>query len=268
VWQPQGDTWGYDMGSYVWTERRRMPVTVYGHTCVVLTVDNQETMLVYGGTFGNNVTQGDVLAFIPASGIWLTLESFPDRVKNLLPEARFSHIAIPFNGKMLIHGGINDENVVLDDTWLFDPSTNSWSELNSDGPIRSGHMGFFFVGGAAYFTGGCDSPVQAPTFSHLYPCGVRRSSFRLDYTPENGTNAWSWTKLLLEQYPDVADASIMVTSPQSSLGYAAVVYGGATIEQMSDKIWVFSNGTETWEILNPRMEAIGVRSATARHTAV
>ena len=44
------------------------------------------------------------------------------------PENRKSHIAVFIGNQMLIHGGINDEGKVLDDTYLFNMHTLTWNK--------------------------------------------------------------------------------------------------------------------------------------------
>ena len=93
----------------------------YGHTALAL---NNKLFLFGGKTKYQNtnyINGLDIFSFVEKK--ILNIPVYGEK-----PENRKSHIAVFAGGQMLIHGGINDEGKVLDDSYLFNMHTLTWSK--------------------------------------------------------------------------------------------------------------------------------------------
>lgn len=55
-------------------------------------------------------------------------------VSGAAPSARKGHTAVVFDSKMVVFGGQTDK-APLNDLWLFNPSDNTWKQLDAQGPL-------------------------------------------------------------------------------------------------------------------------------------
>jgi N-acetylneuraminic acid mutarotase len=98
-------------------------------------------IIYFGGTVPiDGATLGflsDTWAYDPAANTWAELRPTGD-----LPSARAGHSMVydPTSGKVLLFGGLGP-NGVVNDTWAYDPVTNSWAELNPLGDVPSARYG-------------------------------------------------------------------------------------------------------------------------------
>jgi hypothetical protein len=72
---------------------------------------------------------------------WLVIR--PDEKKN--PPRRSLHTAISVGTKMIIFGGVSDNNILLNDIWTYDTKTREWEEIDvgvaNNRPLpREGHV--------------------------------------------------------------------------------------------------------------------------------
>jgi N-acetylneuraminic acid mutarotase len=60
--------------------------------------------------------------------------------RGTIPSSRFGEALVYFSdtGKLLTFGGASDEKNPLDDTWLYDPGKNTWTNLKPSGDLPSG----------------------------------------------------------------------------------------------------------------------------------
>jgi hypothetical protein len=137
-----------------------------------------------------------------------------------VPDARWGHSAVSWNGKLVLFGGSNTQHC-FNDTWVLDVSVNprestdsrrllaTWKKLKLGGdvrpPSRAGQT-VSLVGDALYVFGGCHI---SDVFNDLWRLDLR-------------TSAPTWEKL-----------TVAGTPPAPRVGHAAVVLG--------DRI-VFSGG--------------------------
>ena len=93
----------------------------YGHTA--LSVNNK--LYIFGGKTKYNNTSYmnnlDIFSFTEKKII-------NSQISGEKPENRKSHIAVFVGSQMLIHGGINDEGKILEDSYLFNIHTLTWNK--------------------------------------------------------------------------------------------------------------------------------------------
>ena len=134
------------------------PTARYGHTAV----DGNGLMYIFGGYDNNGLARNDLSVFKPETGTWTRITPS----STVVPDPRFSHTAyfLPSSltrpkGALIIFGGRLANGHCCDDTWLYDLSTNEWTEISQSSgprpPARYAAAGFMY-GGYAYVQGGYD----------------------------------------------------------------------------------------------------------------
>ena len=95
----------------------------YGHTALAL----NNKLFIFGGKtkYGNTSYMNGLDIFSFNERKILNNSIYGDK-----PENRKSHIAVFVGAQMLVHGGINDEGKILDDTYLFNMHTLTWNKCN------------------------------------------------------------------------------------------------------------------------------------------
>jgi N-acetylneuraminic acid mutarotase len=127
------DTWVFDFESIEWTlmDPEESPLPQYGHHMIY---DTENRMLVmYGGHWSIQGTRthgysDGVWAYDYPTDTWTKIDEAST------PPARYWHNLAydEDSGKMVVFGGSMVGDSTGDDTWLFDASTNSWEEIESD----------------------------------------------------------------------------------------------------------------------------------------
>jgi N-acetylneuraminic acid mutarotase len=154
-----GDTWQYDPAANAWSEvaGAGAPEARSAHAMVYL--DDAEAVLLFGGV-GESGRFADTWAFTPGSGTWTALEP-----AGSVPSARSGH-AVAYDsvaGAVILFGGY-DGGGLLNDTWAYDPTANTWSELSPSGDVpsaRGNHRMVFDAGaGRVLLFGGFDGNTE------------------------------------------------------------------------------------------------------------
>jgi hypothetical protein len=127
------DTWVFDFDSISWTQMspEDSPLPQYGHHMIY---DTRNRMLVmYGGhwsipgTSRHGYSDG-VWTYDYQSDTWTKVDPATS-----LPRRYWHTLAYDEDrGAMVVFGGSGERDAVLDDTWLYDLSTNTWERLNTD----------------------------------------------------------------------------------------------------------------------------------------
>jgi len=132
------DTWAYDPVSNVWQNMNppHAPSPRYTHNMVYM--DNVGKVILFGGS-PSSALLNDTWAYDPIQNDWTNLTP-----SNPPPER--AHLRMAYdkkNGQVVLFGGANGSGWFngLNDTWLFNYSTNNWIQLHpviSPSP-RAGH---------------------------------------------------------------------------------------------------------------------------------
>ena len=127
------DTWVYDFGENDWIlmDPEESPKPQYGHHMIYDPLNQRVVMYgghwSYAGTSQHGYSDG-VWTYDYLSDTWTKVDpatSLPSRYWHTLAydEDR---------GAMVVFGGSGERDAVLDDTWLYDLSTNTWERLYTD----------------------------------------------------------------------------------------------------------------------------------------
>ena len=130
----------------------------------------RRVMIRYGGKSAdaNTSTSQEVWSLDPATLTWTNRTLQPSSP----PGQRFRHAAAYDRARdqIVYHGGVNQSNVVLSDTWVYTPSTNQWMNVTPLGPTpgqRSGAgMAYDEHRGRIVLFGGVVGPAGAETFDN------------------------------------------------------------------------------------------------------
>ncbi len=135
------DTWAYDPAANAWTELHPSadaPKTGDGIMGAYDPVSG--CVIFYGGAGGNeSYASRDTWAYDPVAGTWTEL-----RPAGELPPATYnlSLVYDPSTRKMILFGGSGLAAEFGNDTWAYDPSANTWTNLRPSPPVPSPRFGY------------------------------------------------------------------------------------------------------------------------------
>src|SRR5439155_19718049 len=140
------DLWSYHPDTNTWMELApgEAPPAREEATAVWDTANGE--LLVYGGQRDGRLLD-DLWAYEPESDSWAELDREGD-----WPAARARQTAVwdADAERMLVFGGYGGlPGGYLDDVWSYEPGSNSWSPVETDGPVPSGRAGHIAVWDAA-----------------------------------------------------------------------------------------------------------------------
>lgn len=259
-----GTTWGYDATANMWkalSPKSRLKSARKGASMVLDSSNGK--LLLFGGT---DMTKwyNETWSYDPVTNGWMNLQPAGD----VPPGRSDAGMAYdPTSEKVILFGGVDADFNCLSDTWSYDPATNSWTKLATDGApsARCGH-------GMAYdphtkmiiLFGGIDS--QFTCYNDTWA-----------FDPAAGT----WTQLHpVGSSPSVRGRSALVYSADMD---KLVLFGGATIEADSsgglgtqvllNDTWVYgvnlgtggagSEGTTVPPATSTTLSALGAAATTA-----
>ena len=131
-YDPLGDLYSFDIMAKVWTNLSApaggaVPTARESHGFA--SADGK--LYVHGGLDASYNPLGDLHSFDPIAKVWTNLSA---QAGGAVPTARQRHGFTSADGKLYVHGGCSDAdcNNLLDDLYVFDPVTVTWTEL-SDG---------------------------------------------------------------------------------------------------------------------------------------
>ena len=117
-----GDLFYLNMNTKIWSRTPYTwdtPPTRYNHTAV----NHNDIIYIFGGVSNNNTPLNDLYSFDPRSEEWKHLKP-----RGLQPQSREGHICIINKNQMIIQGGRNITNNIINDTWIltlsFPPTLN------------------------------------------------------------------------------------------------------------------------------------------------
>jgi hypothetical protein len=203
-------------------------------------------MILFGGM--NDVDEsgfGDTWAYDPATNTWANLNPAGE-----VPSARSGHSMVydPASGKMILFGGRN-EDAGVNDTWAYDPSANTWTELTPSGASPSARINHQMVydstqGKVILFGGWWDAP------------GVRFAN-PWAYDPAANT----WTELApVGASPSARSGTGMV---YDSVTGKVILFGGWDGESFCADTWSYDPTANTWVELTPTGDVPAARGYPA-----
>ncbi|MHA2275911.1 MAG: Kelch repeat-containing protein [Candidatus Kariarchaeaceae archaeon] len=119
------DTWIYDLSTNSWIQMfpRNAPIGRTSHSMVYNSKSN--SVVLFGGTSG--VRQGDTWIYDVPSNNWTQMTPLSN------PAARVRHSMVYHSNsdKVILFGGSTSASSHRSDTWMYDFSFNTWTQLNS-----------------------------------------------------------------------------------------------------------------------------------------
>ncbi|MBU0493480.1 MAG: hypothetical protein KKA73_16450 [Chloroflexi bacterium] len=197
------------------------PGNLMGHSLVV--IDND--VYLFGGVAPSTEHAGDAPAQTLSNALYKydhNIQKWIEQTPGLAPPARGNHAASVVDGKMVIHGG-TDGATVLNDLWVYDPATKTWTEKTPSGPKPPALQYHKAVvsNGQMYLVGGTTSAGTPSDQLWAYD-----------------TTASSWTQKTSYPGPYGGTYGASVFTPGSD-----IMVGGAT----GDTYYVYNPGTNSWE---------------------
>eukprot|EP01130_Rhizamoeba_saxonica_P005555 TRINITY_DN2215_c0_g2_i1.p1 TRINITY_DN2215_c0_g2~~TRINITY_DN2215_c0_g2_i1.p1 ORF type:complete len:794 (+),score=144.28 TRINITY_DN2215_c0_g2_i1:357-2384(+) len=125
----------------------------------------------------------------------------------IIPPKRSQHCSAILNDKLYIYGGYNEEGGDLDDLWVFDFASKTWSFINSYGyvPIPRGHMSANCINDWGILIIGGRTVHEGPTNSMFI------------YDTRDGS--WNTINVPLDQLPPHYNHSVSVTDSPEPMIY-------------------------------------------------
>lgn len=137
-----GDTWVLDLGTNEWKEMNpQVAPSPRAATTMVYDPDNDQMILFGGFAVGHSIVSNQTWAYNYANNTWKDLGP-----RNAPSErASYGMAYDPTRRLAVLFGGFTEQGY-HNDTWIFDPSENSWKELQiaGDTPAARGAMGFVY----------------------------------------------------------------------------------------------------------------------------
>jgi Galactose oxidase, central domain len=239
---------GIGIWSQVGAPSGSMPTGRAAHSAVY--DPKAERMIVFGGA--ESVTAGrlsgasnETWAYDPESGQWTNLNP-----SGAVPSPRIDH-AMAYDthfGKTVMFGGVDvvdgEAAKLLQDTWAYDSSTNSWANLDPTGSIPPSQGGQCLV---------YDPSVKR---MFLFTFGLDES------TGDSRSEVWSydlaanqWSRL--ETPGAVPPARINQTTVYDSRRARILMFGGSATPPLAfttpflHDLWAFDPGKAAWTELEP-----------------
>ncbi len=212
-----------------------LPSVRFGHS--VAYDSNDGLVIVFGGQ-SPSAYLSDTWAYDPAASVWT--ERHPS---GSIPSERvFQATAYDSDSKrVVLFGGLSYPNTssVLDDTWIYEPAADTWTELHPIGPVpsaRAGHtMAYDPITKRVILFGG------APDISGTE--GSLDSTWA--YEPSKNT----WTELKPSgPVPAARQGHVMAYYSAEGL---MTVFGGAAAPRDLNDLWAYDPSANTWIELKP-----------------
>lgn len=145
--QSLADTWSLDLDTVTWTEvvsdpsppQRNFHQMAYHH--------GSDRVFLWGGDIRPFSDWGVLWSFDLNSNTWTSHEKTDRPISVYYGEL----VSLPGDERLLLYGGGPTGS---DATWLYEPSTETWTEVESDGPGVRSRFALAAAGDGAYLFGG------------------------------------------------------------------------------------------------------------------
>jgi N-acetylneuraminic acid mutarotase len=131
------DTWSYDPTVNQWTRLKPSGTSPSKRAGYAMAYDPTHHALVLFGGIGETALLNDTWSYDPATNKWTKLKP-----SGPVPAARYG-AAMAFDQisqKMILFGGADAKDQLLNDTWAYDPAANAWTKPQTIG-APSGLLG-------------------------------------------------------------------------------------------------------------------------------
>jgi N-acetylneuraminic acid mutarotase len=226
------DTWAYSPGTNTWSDLNpsSFPGVRYGQAMVY---DSSNGKMIMFGGYNDNGPFNDTWEYDPGTNAWTNL-----RPSGTVPDSRYamSMVYDSASGKVIMFGGLGAMSP-FNDTWTYDPNSNTWANLNPSGTVpeaRGGHSMVY-------------DPVTDKTI--LFAGSNGKHGGDLNDTWQYDAKANKWTNLNpAGGLPPARDSfSFAYDSSHSRV----VIYGGYDGSGFLSDTWAYSLQTNTWTDLKP-----------------
>jgi N-acetylneuraminic acid mutarotase len=191
-----------------------------------------DRIIMFGGAYAGVASLNETWAYSPSTNRWTELSptgSLPP------PRSRLSMVWDSSTQRMIMFGGQDDTGSLLNDTWAYDPATNSWTDLRPANPpsARWGHaMVYDSLARRVIMVGGGDATGDLMDTWAYDP----KANTWSELTPK-GTAPTTWV------------AHSMVYDPSSNRVIAFGGGGGGVTER--NATWAYDPNANTWTELSP-----------------
>jgi hypothetical protein len=230
-WDVRDDMWVYHSTFNIWTEINQTvkPSARSGHSMVYDSI-NHKTIL-FGGWSGNAGLTSDTWIYDSQTNLWT--EVFP----NTAPEIRQSYAMYydPIFQKVILFGGYKDPLPHYNDTWVYNYSNNTWTELypsTSPSGRYGSKMVYDPINERAILFGGRSTSIMDDTWIYYY-----------------GNN--TWTELNTTGSPDTRYWHGMAYDSQNQ---KVIVFGGrheGAPGQAIEDTWILDPSNNQWTEVLP-----------------
>jgi hypothetical protein len=153
-------------------------------------------------------------------------------------------VCLPADGRLLLYGGWAGGGVYSGSIWVYDPATNTWTELRPQGvgpaPRATHAMVYDPVGGKAILFGGFD--------------GISYYNDTWAYDPAANT----WTNLLpAEPRPAARDSQALAYDADNKV---MILFGGWSTQREFQDTWAYDPADSVWTDLAPAGEIPSFRA--------
>jgi N-acetylneuraminic acid mutarotase len=215
-----------------------LPVACLGAELVCLPPGGH--LLLFGGWAGDGTYSGSVWIYDPTANSWAELK--PQGV-GPVPRADHSFVYDPTGGKVILFGGF-DGISYYNDTWAYDPATNTWTNLLPQGSVpakRSGH-----------------SLVYDPDSQKMILFGGWNG--RVDYNDtwayDPATNTWA-NLMPSDPRPAARDSPALAYDAGNKL---MILFGGWSTQREFQDTWAYDPADNVWTELAPAGEVPSYRA--------
>jgi len=163
------DTWAYDPAANTWANLKPAGRVPTARDSQAMAYDPQEKVVLLFGGWSTLTEFSDTWAYDPATNSWANLEP-----TGTVPSGRALQQMVydPNIDQMVVFGG-GTTTVVHDDTWAYDPTTNTWNQANVSGSPPSARTGYAMLFNSTtrkvYLFGGSDGVTYLNDLWSLSP---------------------------------------------------------------------------------------------------
>jgi hypothetical protein len=132
-----GETWVYDLNSNTWTKKSPVTKPSGREYHAMASVYDDDKVVLFGGYINSSGYKNDTWIYDLSNNTWTK------RTPSTAPSPRKGHeMANVWNTKKIVlFGGNESGNNVIDDTWVYDVTANTWTKksLSTKPSSRRGH---------------------------------------------------------------------------------------------------------------------------------